>query len=130
MTNKPFSWIARQPYSIRYGEMQIKSDNEHESEAFLSEMPTSEDIEFKRGRLWPTFVLVENLWSPNPEDTDIYLRLLRKNRDIIVDVWKGHDKEIASQLARKYNIPIYSIYNHQKRKRLVVHRVKSELFTT
>ncbi|MFX0090292.1 MAG: hypothetical protein ACFFBD_00915 [Candidatus Hodarchaeota archaeon] len=127
MDNKPFSWIARQPYSIRYGENTIESDKEPESEAFLDEMPLSQDIEFKKGKLWPTFVLVENFWSANSEDTDIYLRLFRKNREIIVDVWKGHDKEIASQLARKFNIPIYNRFENRSGKK-VVHRVKPDLF--
>ncbi|MFX0065376.1 MAG: hypothetical protein ACFFC7_24660 [Candidatus Hermodarchaeota archaeon] len=126
--NKPFSWIARQPYSIRYEEKEIRSDNEPESEDFLKDMPLAEDIEFERGKFWPTFILVENLWSHEPEETDIYLRLFRKSRNIIVDIWKGHDLTVASRLAKRFNIPIYTIFRTRTGKKTVVRRMKAKLF--
>ncbi|MFX0066187.1 MAG: hypothetical protein ACFFC7_28835 [Candidatus Hermodarchaeota archaeon] len=127
MSNKPFSWIARQPYSIRYGKSKVVSDNEPETQDFLNDMPLSEDVEFERGVLWPTFVLVENLWSSNPEDTDVFIRIFRKDENIVVDIWKGHDMKIASSLAKKYNIPIYSISTTRNGKRSVVHRINPDV---
>ncbi|MFX1253756.1 MAG: hypothetical protein ACFFCZ_19245 [Promethearchaeota archaeon] len=127
MSNKPFSWIARQPYSIRYGKIETVSDNEPETQDFLNDMPLSEDIEFERGTLWPTFVLVENLWSSKPEDTDVFIRIFRKEENIVVDIWKGHDMTIASNLAKEYNIPIYSISTTRNGKRSVVHRINPDV---
>ncbi|MFX1250056.1 MAG: hypothetical protein ACFFCZ_00390 [Promethearchaeota archaeon] len=126
--NKTFSWIARQPYSVRYGKHKIKTDYEPESEEFLRDVPLAKNIEFERGIFWPTMILVENLWSRNPKDIDIFLRLFRKNRDIIVDIWKGHDVIVASDLAKKFNIPIYSIYENRTGKRSYVRRIRAEMF--
>ncbi len=127
MSNKPFSWIARQPYSIRYGKTEVVSDNEPETQDFLNDMPLSEDVEFERGILWPTFVLVENLWSSKPEDTDVFIRIFRKDENIVVDIWKGHDMKVASSLAKEYNIPIYSISTTRNGKRSVVHRINPDV---
>ncbi|MFX1252176.1 MAG: hypothetical protein ACFFCZ_11270 [Promethearchaeota archaeon] len=128
MNNKPFSWIARQPYSIRYEENKIISDNDPESEDFLRDMPLAKDVEFERGKLWPTFILVENFWSNIPEETDIYLRLFRKRRNIIVDIWKSNDVTVAARLARRFNIPIYTIFRNRTGKKTVVRRMKTNLF--
>lgn len=128
MDHKPFSWIARQPFSIRYGKTEddIYSDNEPESREFLEDMPLSKNVEFEKGKLWPTFILVENLWSNKPGETNIFLRIFRKNENLVVDVWKGHDMVTASKLAKKYSIPIYSVSTTRNGKRSVVHRINPD----
>ncbi|MFX0092850.1 MAG: hypothetical protein ACFFBD_13920 [Candidatus Hodarchaeota archaeon] len=122
MSIKTFSWIARQPYSIRYGEKKIESDKEDTSEEFLQERPTSADIKFKKGKIWPTLILIKNLWNKE-EEIEVFLRLFRKEKDLLVDIWKGHDMEAAAKLAEKYDIPIYSVGRKRNGKRSFAYRL-------
>jgi len=126
MSLRTFSWIAKQPYNIRYQADNVLNDNSGESEQFIQENPkikTNDDSVFQRGVLWPSLVLVEKNWEGDGKQVEIFVRIFKKKLKLIIDIYMGDDMNIITSLAEKYAIPIYRIITSKKGKRGSVQRL-------
>ncbi len=118
---RTYTWIARQPFNIRYMPSTILSDGSPESDRFIEDHKSSfvdDKPVFKKGDFWPSLILVEKSWEDtSKKETGIFIRVYKRKIKLLIDVYQGDDMDLITTLNEQYKVPIYRITTSKRGKR-------------
>lgn len=133
MQFRTFGWIARQNPHIRILKDRIEDNKKFEFPNLSNKSPHT-PIEnrkdwFKKGKLWPTIILVEKGWnkSGTKKKEDAYIRIFRHHDGAILDILVGESLDEATLLAVEYNVPLFSVTCSRKGTRGTAQRIHMDV---
>ncbi|MHA2270549.1 MAG: hypothetical protein ACXACI_01715 [Candidatus Hodarchaeales archaeon] len=109
---RTYSWIARQPYNVRYllTQGRVETDDSKNSQNYVSTYPKLKDPVpecFKKGSLWPSLVLIEKHSADLNSEIIVYARIFKREEELVIDLEVGQDIDEAHAFATKFKIPLY-----------------------
>jgi len=128
---RTFGWIARQNPNYRMMEDTVIDDHKYSFPELADKDPQTivQDRKkwFKKGKLWPTIILVEKGWDPSGtiKTEHAYIRIFRNSA--IVDILVGLSLDEATLLAIEYRVPFFSITCSRKGIRGAAQRIHLDL---
>ena len=110
---RTYSWIARQPFNVRYFLIQEKAetDGSENSMEYLAKYPkVCEAVPgcFKKGSLWPSLILIEKRSINSEISIEVFARIFKRESSLVVDVEVGKDIDEAHSIATKFKVPLYT----------------------
>ncbi|MFX0116725.1 MAG: hypothetical protein ACFFB3_19410 [Candidatus Hodarchaeota archaeon] len=110
---RTYSWIARQPFNVRYllTQGKVETDGSEISRDYVDEHPKFRDPImncFEKGRLWPSLVLVEKRSSEMRAEVMVYARVFKREDDLVIDLEVGQNVDDAHAFATQFKIPLYT----------------------
>lgn len=110
---RTYSWIARQPFNVRYflSQERVETDGSRISKTYENEHPRLSDPVpdcFKKGSLWPSLVLVEKHSSELISEVVVFARIFKREEHLVIDLEVGRDMDQAHAFASQFKVPLYT----------------------